>query len=837
VNPATLLGLWDVCDSAIVTTRGALFAVGEVIGVTATSTHESGWQAVAEGLYAGLRRVDDGALLQVIQVRGRLGDETVDELLGISGGDDASRADDVLAYQRGKRAAYLKQRELRDWRSYLVYGAAKGLTRSEFAHLGASHAKQKELLAAIERQVAAGLERANIRLRRLGDAEIVQLIRSGIDPSRHRRRRVVREQPRLGEAELKDEPVLAPRSVREQLVPGNVEWDADWVKVDRTYFKVLAAKQLPPATSLGLFDRPRESGVPLAELDFDFRLVTHIAFPDQAWMQRGFRQRRRFVFSLSKRGANQVSDAAAEVAEEDLEILARELAEGEKLLKVGLQAVVWADSLEELQRRADRLRDALAKLDVEVYEESWAHDRELFKALPGMSATFDRWRLVKSAVAADLLPVATASRGDRAPVIVLEDAETRQPFGWNLRQRKRPNDNFLILGASGAGKSVFVNMLLAYGILSGPTKGRVLGIDYAGPTKSSFKVAAEVFGGKYISISGDGHKINPWPRPSEAVSAGKLKPATLAYLTNLTNLLLYQTGEGPQVALSRALVQSAIQRLYERWGEQDAPLYSDYIGALASTPAPSPEDRKRLDDLVKLGRKMLSGPEGELLNYRTTAETEGDFLVYDLYGLRHFEDRVKSAVALVVTNQVRNTAFDGRPDRYKYIMFEEAANLLQLGMRDTVEELLTTARAHGTSVCVITQEYDAYRRSGIDGVVNLNTTSTIFMSHAEAANALVPIVQDFQLNEAEAAALRSLRAVRGQYSELLFKTTIDDEVGDGAKSVTAKVRLYLSPFDYQVVTSDAKDRAEQIKYRQSYPNVPLAKVLEYLAYGKTRAET
>ena len=77
----------------------------------------------------------------------------------------------------------------------------------------------------------------------------------------------------------------------------------------------------------------------------------------------------------------------------------------------------------ELERRASGLRDALGKLDFDMYEESWAHDRELFKALPGMSATFDRWRLVKSAVAADLLPIATSSRGDKAPVLILEDAK------------------------------------------------------------------------------------------------------------------------------------------------------------------------------------------------------------------------------------------------------------------------------------------------------------------------------------------------------------------------------------------------------------------------------
>jgi hypothetical protein len=837
VNPAELLGLWDICDGVVVTTRGGLFRVAEVFGHNPTSMTGDSWGTVADGLYAGLRRVDDGVSVQAFYCRGRLSDAALQRLAGDQGADLGLT--DVLAYQRAKRSQFLRDRNLRDWRTYLAWGSTEGFSTSEFSDPRAAHARQLEKLGAIDRQLEAALQRAGLGVRKLGDAEIVALFQAWIGPAEGQHRRIERDQPLVDDEALQKDPRLAPLSIREQLIPGNVKWDEGFVKIDSTYFKVLAARQLPPATSLGLFDRPRtaDGGVALVELGFDFRLAVHLAFPDQAATQRTFRQRRKFAFSMSKRGTGNVTDAKADVAEVDFEVLAVELAQGEKLAKVGLQAVVWADSLEELEHRTARLRDALGKLDFEVYEESWAHDRELFKSLPGMSATgFDRWRLVKVPVAGDLLPVGTVTRGDAAPALVLEDAETHQPFGWNLRQRKRPNDNFLILGASGAGKSVFVNMLLSQGVLSGPSKGRVLAIDYAGPTKSSFKVAAEVFGGKYIGISGDGEKINPWPKPADALTGGKLRPAVQAYLVKLTKLLLHQDGNGPEVALSSAFIQAAVQKLYERWTPIEAPIYSDFLETLVALDANDREDRHRLEDLIKLTKTMLSGPEAKLLNHRTTAAVDGDFLVYDLDGMRSYEDRVKCAVALVVTTQVRNTAFDGRPDRYKYIFFEEAANLLALGMKDTVEELLTTARAHGTSVCVITQEYDAYRRSGIGGVVALNTTTSVFMSHSEANAAIKPIVEDFQLNEAEARALSGLRAVRGQYSELLFRTSVDDPAAPaGVKHITTKTRLYLSPFDYQVVTSDAKDRAEQLKYRQAYPELPLPKVLEYLAYQRVSA--
>jgi len=830
MNPGELFSLWDICDDAIVSSWGVLFRVGEIVGRNPVVMTGTQWEMVADGLYAGLKRLDDGISLQAIYCRGRLSDEETERLVGARVG--VADTNDVLAYQRSMRAAYLCQRNLRDWRSYLVWGSNVGLTASEFKDLRGSHKKQLMKLEVVDRQVIGALQRANLEVRTLGNGEIVTLMQNLVAPGAVRRRPVVRREPMADDEALKREPHLRPQSVREQFIPGNMTWDEGAAKVDDLYFKVLTAQALPDVTTVGKFDLGDGGRVPLSELDFDFRITVHVMFPEQAAVQRSFRQRRKFAFSLAQR-PGQVSDAHADVAEGEFGELANELAQGEKLVKIGIQAVLWAKSVPELEERAARMRAAFAKQDFDVFEESWAHHTELFKSLPGMSVGgFDRWKMTKSACMADLLPVATFTRGDREPVLVLEDAETRQPFGWQMCSKKRDNDNFQILGASGAGKSVFINMLLAYGVLSGPDKGKVLGIDYAGPTKSSFKVACEVFGGQYVGISGDGQKINPWPTPEKAISGGKLRPEVQSYLTVLTRLLLHQEGEGPEVALSVALIQKGIERLYERWSSTEAPLYSDYMHALAGIETGDVGDRGRLEDLIKLTRKVVDGPEGTLLNCKTTAATDGEFLVYDLYGLNHYEDRVKSAVAWVVTTVVRETAFDNRPDRRKYLFFEEAANLLTVGMKGAIHELLTTARAHGTSVGVVTQEYEAYRRSGVSGTVNLNTTTSVFLSHASAPGVIAPIAADFGFNEAEEKAFRELRAEKGKYSELLFRTTVDDPVNTSVgRAIVAKTRLYLSPFDLEVVRSDAAGRAAQQKIRQAYPNAPLVQVLNYLAYG------
>ena len=54
------------------------------------------------------------------------------------------------------------------------------------------------------------------------------------------------------------------------------------------------------------------------------------------------------------------------------------------------------------------------------------------------------------------------------------------------------------------------------------------------------------------------------------------------------------------------------------------------------------------------------------------------------------------------------------------------------------------------------------------------------------------------------------------------------------RRVTAKLRLELSPFDYEIATSDAGDRGEQARVIAANPELQLVDVLDRLAYGRTR---
>jgi hypothetical protein len=58
----------------------------------------------------------------------------------------------------------------------------------------------------------------------------------------------------------------------------------------------------------------------------------------------------------------------------------------------------------------------------------------------------------------------------------------------------------------------------------------------------------------------------------------------------------------------------------------------------------------------------------------------------------------------------------------------------------------------------------------------------------------------------------------------------------GKRNSTAKLRLRLSPLDYEISTSDASDRKFQRKFIEANPEVPLVDVLEHVAKERGRPQ-
>ena len=356
-------------------------------------------------------------------------------------------------------------------------------------------------------------------------------------------------------------------------------------------------------------------------------------------------------------------------------------------------------------------------------------------------------------------------------------------------------------------------------------------VDFAGERRSSYLMLARLLGGAFVPIvtRDAAHALNPFPPVADALSAtGEVRGEILHRIGALTDLLLANEGPDKDAALYRGLVLRGIRRTYARFVEQgrsDAPRFSDLI----ETWRAMDRDPERLSTLIALLDAFLAGPHARLFD-RPTQTPDAAFVIFDLFGLDTLPDHIAEAVVLLVTDHIKGLAFDPTDDGIKYVILDEVAQLIRRpSLAALIDELYSTARKHRTSVWTVTQQYASYTGSPLAGVVRLNTTTQIVLSHQSDAGARALLAEDWGFGPRERAILDRLRTVKGQYAEAMLRTR------GKAGPTTARLRIRLSPLDYQIATSDAADRARQRRWLERNPQAPIVDVLERMALASSEA--
>ncbi len=393
-------------------------------------------------------------------------------------------------------------------------------------------------------------------------------------------------------------------TLREQMLTQSISYDVDHVRIGDFYTQVLTLKDLPDTTRFtdmeAFFDLP-----------FDVRLSVNFRIPPQDNAEHTLNLQRNVSHSYAE-GANPhvVSEQNAARAQgyKDLEhemVTSKQIA-----FHCGMQVVISGRSSAEMRRRVGAFTDRLKKKGFVFFEETGLHDREIFKTLPGMAVRFDRWRKVLSNNAVDLMPIFGACHGDRDPVFLLK-TDRGELFSYNPAEPMRLNWNALILGASGVGKSVVMNMIAVSAMLTNVSRGPVMVVDYAGEQKSSYLHLVKLFDGIFVSLlAGAGESINPFPSSDQAT------PKALDHLAVFIDLLLGNTGAGRERQLDRVVLQAAIQQLYAQHKTSIAPLLRDYLEVLRAMQ--DPRHAARATELALLLESFLQSGHAHLFDQQTS---------------------------------------------------------------------------------------------------------------------------------------------------------------------------------------------------------------------------
>ena len=572
-------------------------------------------------------------------------------------------------------------------------------------------------------------------------------------------------------------------TVREELIQKQCSAAPEYFKVGDVFCKVLSLKFLPKETQPFMVSRliDRFSG--------NYTFAVSFTVLPQSRELLSLEAKERFFIASSGRGA-------AHNAEESDELMNLLTVSKHKIGFLSAKTLLFERDLKMLEKRSAEIKTLMKNEGFFFEEETWGHDLEFFNSLPSLMSNSERQHRVLSPNFIDMIPAARHGHGnfDSAFPLFLRN-RFNEIYAFDAGCSKRNNKNGSIFGCSGSGKSVMVNTLIAHTFFPNIRAdknfpGRIFIVDFAGAENSSYIKMVKLYGGVFIPVDSSGKVvINPFPDRDRVLSDGKWNSSVLNFLNIIMDLILEIREKNMNADLFRNIVSRAVRNMYL---SIQAPVLSDLVDFIEDS------DSSKVEVIKKLLAGFLEDPVSKIINGKSTVDYGNEpFVIYDLQGIGGLNDKLKELLTFIVIQEAKKSAFE---ITNSFILFDEAAQLIKdPRLSDLIEELFATARKYNTGVWTITQNFLSFKEVSLSSKIKINTTTTIFLSHANDEEAKRVIAGDFGFTKYEKEAFESLKTVKGEYSSALFRTQIADY------TESEVVRTELSPFDYAIATSDKED--------------------------------
>lgn len=579
---------------------------------------------------------------------------------------------------------------------------------------------------------------------------------------------------------------MAEHSPREQLVFGDLILGFEQFTLDSHHHRVITLKTLPEATFAGQLST-------FLRMPFHYDLILSFEVPSQADEMAKLNQKRKMAHSLAVTSGNKASDLESETKLSSTEELIRELlSSGQRIYAAQMSLTLRAPANDEGTKKLNRqVREVLARFralqGAEGLEESvgaW----KIFKGdLPCAPMKLERAKKFKTNNLVDFIPIYGPREGDDDPAVIFRN-RMNGLVSFNPFDSKLTNYNALVTGSSGAGKSFLNNCILAQELARGL---RVFIIDIGG----SYKKLTESLDGQYLDMDlSDQYRINPFdiPDPSLEPSNQKLK-SLLAVIESM----VVEDERSKLSKLDRVLLEKAIIELYEEKRKTNSvPVLSELTERLTKSKEPS------MIELAKI-LFMWTGnrPYGKLLDGHGSLRTDAPICTFDLKGLSQFPD-LQSVMILILTDFILTQVEQDKVNK-KRIILDEAWQLLKSNAAaGFMEYCARTLRKTGSGITFITQGVEEIVESPI-GPAIMNNTATKFILLQRGDSEILK--NALKLNSQELNLIFSLEQRKGEFSEGFMIEGDHRQV----------IRIYPSPFEYWLSTSDASDNRYIQELRES----------------------
>jgi type IV secretory pathway VirB4 component len=455
-------------------------------------------------------------------------------------------------------------------------------------------------------------------------------------------------------------------------------------------------------------------------------------------------------------------DPYVEAATEDAYELSARVARGEgRLFRLGLYLTVHANSQDALAEDVTAVRTLAASLLIDAQPttyrslQGWITSLPLGLDLLGQRRTFD------TAALATAFPFTSPDLPSPDPTSVA--APNGVLYGYNIASQglvfwdrfdgTLDNQNSVILGRSGAGKSYLVKLEALRSLYRG------IEIAVIDP-EDEYRRLCQAVGGTYLHLGAEGVRINPFDLPIAVRDDGRRtapKDALIRRSLFLHTVLAVLLGT-ELTAQQRTVLDRAITITYQQAGitndprtwNRAAPLLADLATVLSGSNEPVPVE------LAERLRPFTEGAFSQLFAGPTTTRPDGHLTVFSL---RDLPDELKAIGTLLTLDIVWRRVSNPAIRRPRSVIVDEAWLL----MRDPagaqfLYRMAKSARKHWLGLTLSTQDIGDVLGSELGKAIVSNAATQILLR--QAPQAIDEIATAFQLSDGERQFL--LAADRGQ---------------------------------------------------------------------------
>ena len=576
-------------------------------------------------------------------------------------------------------------------------------------------------------------------------------------------------------------------------------------------FRVITLKELPLNTETGMFTAELTRGTRFSMLDLlkDFIMVINFYIPKQEEAIRRIKMQKSFAFMQRFTYFGDKSIEASEKKEELDSVIRETFSQGHKIIYPRIHFIVSESTKEKCETSIANILNVLSRMGCEGLKEEIIASSLFLSCLP---LCFDhyyekfikRTRRMISSNLSDMLPLYGSVKGTPTPAQVYLNRRG-ELVSWDFFD-SNTNPHAIIIGASGAGKSFFVNDFILQ-------NARLDTHFFVLDKGDSYRKLCNILGGQYIRFElNNPVTINPFLKEPDAEH--------LAFLVTVLSEMcsggdererLYREQEG--------VLQKAILAAYEeRKNKDEEVVLSDVVDKLKSHAC-----NRRLGIGESIGLKLAlkltpftrEGQYGKFFDGKNQFNLGTKFTVFELGNLSSHSDLqlvVLLNIMYFITNFVSSSEM--KPKR-KFLLIDEAWSVLR--MKNTAEFITNsfkTYRKYHCSCLAITQEIVDLIGKECGIAIQANAANKVFLK--QEPNVVDSLKTFASLTEKEIELLKSVETQKGKFSEALI-------ISDTSRGI---IRLVPDPFLYWLATSDARDNEYLENKVQKLNNKYLEALLE-----------